>query len=173
MLSLSIYRKHTRARRNQPCTNQQRNYVPTRARQRKQADRVGEREHVVEHLHSSLRFQNERRNRNLPGKNMQPLTRQQLKLMWRAKNSPLFPISRKYKTSFSLRHFYLFLTCMRLPGCFHGAWSSANPAGPVLSLEVSVVATISLTFNAFRFWFEFRKSVFRFFLHFFVLNLSL
>ena len=81
MLSLSIYRKHTKARRNQPCTNQQRNYVPTRARQRKQADRVDEREHVVEHLHSSLRSQNERRNRNLPGKNIQPLTMQQLKLV--------------------------------------------------------------------------------------------
>ena len=67
------------------------------------------------------------------------------------KNSPLFPISRKYNTTLSLRHFYVFLTCMRRPGCFHGAWSSANPAGPVLSLEVSVVATTRVSRSLFAF----------------------
>ena len=45
---------------------QQSKYAPIRARQRKQADRVGSSQHV-EHLYSSLYFQNERRNQNLPG----------------------------------------------------------------------------------------------------------
>ena len=40
---------------------QQRKYAPIRARQRKQADRVGSSQHVIE------ASQNERRNRNLPG----------------------------------------------------------------------------------------------------------
>ena len=42
-LSSSICRKHSAARRNQPRTKQQSKYVTTRARQRKQADRVGRR----------------------------------------------------------------------------------------------------------------------------------
>ena len=46
MLSLRIYRKHSTAQRNQPCTKQQSKYAPIRARQRKQADRVGESQHV-------------------------------------------------------------------------------------------------------------------------------
>ena len=45
---------------------QQSKYASIRARQRKQADRVGSSQHV-EHLYSSLYFQNERRNPNLPG----------------------------------------------------------------------------------------------------------
>ena len=42
--------KHSTAQCNQPCTKQQTKYVPIRARQRKQADRVGESQHVVEHF---------------------------------------------------------------------------------------------------------------------------
>ena len=49
LLWLSIYSgstastaQHSTAQRNQPCTKQRSNYVPIRARQRKQADRVGE-----------------------------------------------------------------------------------------------------------------------------------
>ena len=142
MLSLSIYRKHTKARRNQPCTNQQRNYVPTRARQRKQADRVDEREHVVEHLHSSLRSQNERRNRNLPGKNIQPLTRQQLKLVWRANNSPLFPISRKYKTTFFSPSFLCISYMHAASWLFSWSMELCQPSGAgTISWKVSVVAT--------------------------------
>ena len=64
-MSSSIYRKHSAAQRNQPCTKQQSTYVPIRARQRKQADRelprastyvcrrasIRENQHyVVEHL---------------------------------------------------------------------------------------------------------------------------
>ena len=45
--------------------------MPTRARQRKQADGVGEAraesQHAVDHLYRSLCSQNERRNPNLPG----------------------------------------------------------------------------------------------------------
>ena len=43
--------KHNTAQRaQQPCTKQQIKYVPIRARQRKQADRVGESQQVVEHF---------------------------------------------------------------------------------------------------------------------------
>ena len=42
--------QHSSAQHNQPCTKQQTKYVPIRARQRKQADRVGESQHVVEHF---------------------------------------------------------------------------------------------------------------------------
>ena len=45
--------QHSTAQRNQPCTTQERKYVPIRAPRRKQADRIGENQHVVEH--SSLR----------------------------------------------------------------------------------------------------------------------
>ena len=57
VLSSSIYRKHSTARHNQPCTKQ-RQYVPTRARQRNQQDRISESYHVAEHLHSLLCSQN-------------------------------------------------------------------------------------------------------------------
>ena len=46
-------------------TKPQSKHVPIRARQHKQADRVGEPAHV-EHLYSTLSSQNERRNRILP-----------------------------------------------------------------------------------------------------------
>ena len=42
-------------------------HVPIRARQGKQADRVGDSQHVVEHFYSSLWSQNEQINPNLPG----------------------------------------------------------------------------------------------------------
>ena len=42
-------------------------YAPIRARQRKQADRVGSSQHAAEPLDSSLCSQNERRSRGLPG----------------------------------------------------------------------------------------------------------
>ena len=45
---------------------QQSKHAPIRARQCKQADRVGSSQHVVEYLYSSLCSQNKRRNRNLP-----------------------------------------------------------------------------------------------------------
>ena len=50
------------------CTKPQSKYVPIRVRQRKQASRRCWRvpAHVVEHLHSTLSSQNERRNINLP-----------------------------------------------------------------------------------------------------------
>ena len=49
MLPSSIYRRST-AQRNQPCTKQRSTHVPVRVRQRKQADRLGESKHIVEHL---------------------------------------------------------------------------------------------------------------------------
>ena len=42
--------QHSTAQRIQPCTKQRRTYAPIRLRQRKQADRVGESQRVVEHL---------------------------------------------------------------------------------------------------------------------------
>ena len=55
----NIYLKHAAAHHNQPVTKQENKYVMTRARQRRQADRVGEGQHVVEHL--QLCPQHERR----------------------------------------------------------------------------------------------------------------
>ena len=49
-------------------TKPQSKYVPIRARQRKPAHRVGERQHIhVEHWYSTRSCQNERRNRHVPG----------------------------------------------------------------------------------------------------------
>ena len=59
--------QHNTSQLNPPCTKQQSKYAPIRARQRKQADRVGESQRLVEHLYSSPCSQNEPRNRTLPG----------------------------------------------------------------------------------------------------------
>ena len=50
-----------------PRNKQQSRYAPIRARQRRQADGVGSRQHVVEDIYSALCCQNERINRNLLG----------------------------------------------------------------------------------------------------------
>ena len=48
--------RHSTAQRNHAGTKQQTKHVPIRARQHKQANRVGEGQHVVEHLCSSEAF---------------------------------------------------------------------------------------------------------------------
>ena len=81
MLSSSIYRNHSSVQRNQPCTKQQSKDVQTRTRQRKQADRAGESQHV-----GSLCSRNERRNRICPAyRSIQSLTPPQSSLVfsWR------------------------------------------------------------------------------------------
>ena len=81
------------AQRNQPCKKQQQiKYAPIRARQRKQADRVGASQHAVEHLTARCVLKREEI-KICPGyKSMQPLTKQ---LSWCccAKDLPLFPTS--------------------------------------------------------------------------------
>ena len=96
---------------------------PIRARQRKQTDRVGERQHIVEHLYSSLRSQ-KRRNQNLPSKTISTTAHKAAEADMMREDSPLFPISIIYSSAHSLRPFYIFCTCMRRPGCFPGEWSS-------------------------------------------------
>ena len=63
------HRKHSTVRHSavNPRNKQQSKYRPIRARPRRQADGVGLRQHIVEHIHSLLCSQNERRNRNLLG----------------------------------------------------------------------------------------------------------
>ena len=79
-------------------------------------------EWVVEHLHSSLRSQDERRHRNILGKNVPPLTKQP-KLEWFMKDSPLFPISVRYSTVLSPS--FVCISCMHAASeLFPGAWSS-------------------------------------------------
>ena len=48
--------RHGTAQHNQPCTKHQSKYVPIGARQRKQADKVGESQHVVEHSNEEIEF---------------------------------------------------------------------------------------------------------------------
>ena len=74
MLSSSIY--HSTAQRNQPCTKQRSTYTPIKVRQRKQADRVGESQHVVEHLFcNTLCSQNRWRIETCPAKKTYTTTR--------------------------------------------------------------------------------------------------
>ena len=63
------YRKYSTVQHSavNPRNKQQSADAPIRARQRRQADGVGSRQHVVEHIYSSLCSPNERRNRNLLG----------------------------------------------------------------------------------------------------------
>ena len=64
------HRKHSTVQHSavNPRNKQQSKYAPIRAGQRRQADGVGSRQHVFEHIYySSLCSQNERRNRNLLG----------------------------------------------------------------------------------------------------------
>ena len=112
------------AQRSQPCTKQQSKYVPIGTRQRKQADRVAraESQHVVEHLHSSLRSQNERINKKNCGLHKYTTTyKAALACVMREE---LAFISKLNKIHSSLCPFCVFRACMRRTGCFPGAWSS-------------------------------------------------
>ena len=75
---------------------------------------------------------------NLPGKNHTTTHKA-------AADSPLFPISIKCNTVFSLRHFYAFRTCMRRPGCFleHGALGFLH----VVSLHLKPWTSVSASFT--------------------------
>ena len=84
-------------------------------------------------------------NRNTRGKNIRPLTKH-LKLVWCAEDLPLFPITRRYNTALSLRHFYVFRTCMRRPGDFLGAWSSSILQAVSLHLRSWTSLSASLAF---------------------------
>ena len=69
----------------QPCTRAKHavsTYVPIRARQRKQAERVGESHPALECIYSSLRSQNERRIEST-GENIHATTSKQLQLVMR------------------------------------------------------------------------------------------
>ena len=69
--SSSIYHIST-AQRNQPCTKERSTYVPIRVRQRKQADRVGESQHVVEHLQLAVFSKPTNKSKSVTRKNIQP-----------------------------------------------------------------------------------------------------
>ena len=68
MLSSSIYRKYSTALNSAigPAQSSKTKYALIRARRHKQAEELA-RASMSEHLYSPLRFQNARRNRNLPG----------------------------------------------------------------------------------------------------------
>ena len=53
VLPTSIYREHNTAQRNQARAKQNIKYVRIKARQRKQADRLGESQHVDEHFYTT------------------------------------------------------------------------------------------------------------------------
>ena len=115
MLSSNIY--HIASQRIQPCTKRRSTHVPIRVRQRKQADRVDESQHVVEHLVCrSLCRRNQWRYRNLPSQKKTISTSS----WWCAKHLVLicFQCQRDTSTTFFL---YLYDACIRRPGYF--SWS--------------------------------------------------
>ena len=75
----------------------------------------------------------------------------QLKLVWCAKDLPLFPISIRYNIAPSLRPSYVFRTCMRRPDCFTGALSSwifvnRQFAPKIVDLSVRVIHVLFYIF---------------------------
>ena len=135
-MSSSIYRKRRTARHCQPCAKQQRKYVPTRARQRQQTGIWGEQACRAFILLAA--FSN-RKNRNVPGNNIQPLNRLP------AKDSPFFPISSRYNTAFSLHPFYVFRT-----RTWHlGVFLKRRCLGflPVVSLHLKSWTSLSASFE--------------------------
>ena len=111
-------------------------------RQRKQADRVGESQHVVEHLHSTLQTNEE--TAVCPAYKNAPLL---TALVGCAMDLPIVSISIRYThgsvfTSF----FYAFRTCMRRPGCFPGAWSSWHLQLVGLHLKLYILRSVSYAF---------------------------
>ena len=89
-----------------------------------QADRVGESQHVVEHLYSSLCCQHPRTNRNLPGKKH---THNHKKLVMR-EGFAFSCFQSQYHTiqrySCSFVQIDVYDACVRNRGRFPGAWSS-------------------------------------------------
>ena len=95
--------------------------MPTRARQRKQAELANA--SMSSNIYTAHCVLKTNKEIKICPANMQPFTKQ-LKLVWCVKDLPLFPISIGYNSAQSLRPFCVFRTCMRRPGCFPGAWSS-------------------------------------------------
>ena len=123
--SSSIYHIST-AQRNQPCTKERSTYVPTRVRQRKQADRVGESQHVVERL-SAARCVVLKTNKEIETCPAKKDTRRQAAGDARRICLYLRPISlprMMHDTTLSfLFRTYSYDPCMLRPGCFPGAWN--------------------------------------------------
>ena len=137
-LSTASTRKHSTVQHSavNPRNKQQSKYAPIRARPRRLADGVDSRQHVVEHIDSSLCSQNERRNRNLLGLQ---------KCCWwcDARRVCLY-------THCS----FLFRPYMRRPGCSGGPWSSwhlqvaiivcAEKRGPLCAIQSLAFCSILL-----------------------------
>ena len=92
-----------------PRNKQQSKYAPITARQRRHADGVGSRQHVVEHIYRSLCPQSERINRHMLGLR---------KHCWWCDARRVCLYTVLFSPSF------LFLPYMRRPGCFGGPWSA-------------------------------------------------
>ena len=125
MLS-SIYRKHSTAQRNQPCTKRHCQYVPIRARRRKQADRVGENREPAcrrsSSTHTSGCVLKTKKSQSTPPTKI--CDHSPSSFSWcNARRICLCSIVRVRYTALPLRPFFVFRACMRRPGCFleHGA----------------------------------------------------
>ena len=116
---------------------QQSKYAPIRARQRKQADRYGSSQHIVEYLYCTLCPQNERRNRNLPGlqKHRGIHKRFTKRLSWRDVACTLL---------YSCSPSFLFRPRMRRAGCLRGPWSSWHLQVASLHLKLCISLSASL-----------------------------
>ena len=118
MLSSSIY--ISIAQRNQPCTKQRTTYVPIRVRQRKQTDRLGESQHVVEHLSAACCVL--KTNEEIESAWPQELYNHKL-LVMREGITFIYFQSQYDTTLLFLFRTYLYDACVRRQGCFveHGA----------------------------------------------------
>ena len=130
-------------------------YVPIRVRQRKQADRVDESQHMSSIYTVRLSSQNERRNRNLPGQPKDTSTH--TALVRCAKDFlPLVSVSiiRLTTLLFLAFLFYAIRTCMRRPGCCTGthellAFASRQFPPKIVDLSVRVIRTFFVLFFLF------------------------
>ena len=114
---------HSTAQRNQPCTKQRSTYVPIRARQRKQADRVGKSQHVVELLQLDMfsnpanKSKSVEAKKNYDHKKLVMMMREGFALVPNLKTTILH-------SSLSFVQIDAYDACMRRLGSFAGAWRS-------------------------------------------------
>ena len=155
-LSLSssiIYGNHSTARQ-PPCRMQPTKHVPIRARQRKQADRVGESQHAYRAFIMQLAaFSRRTKHLILPGLQQipQPLTTQLSCGVMREEFAFVSNLNKDTTMLFSLRSFhrtgtYVFRTCMRRPGSFrlgHGALGICKSSVRTKVVDLSVRFTSS------------------------------
>ena len=136
------YRKRKRSTARSAGTKPQSKYVPIRVRQRKQADRVGEGQHihVVEHLYSALFPKRTKKSKSARPTAITNYSHSAS--VMRERSAFSFDLSKIQHSSLSV--FSMFRACMRRPSCYPGAWSSLGFASHqfapnIVELSVRVI----------------------------------